>query len=106
MNDSVSFTDLTFVTLNSDETKNFWTPERPDSYAHGTAMGRDYAAELIAYMRATDDTQIFGTVIRAITRSGEWGPVEIGFVSAFSVAILNGCSILEPKVEQPVAAAA
>lgn len=106
MNDSVSFTDLTFVTLNSDETKNFWTPERPANYAHGTAMGRDYAAELISYMVATGDSQIFGTVIRAISRSGEWGPVEIGFMAAFGVAVINGRSILEPVIKRPFATAA
>lgn len=105
MTDSQVLADLTFVTRNGDGTLNLWTPERPDSYAEACAMGRDYAAELQAFMRLTNNVQIFGAVMRAITRGGVYEAVETGFTTHFGI-LLCGVTVVESQAVEPVRAAA
>lgn len=87
MNDSPNLADLTFVTRKSDGTLDLWTPERPELYAVANAMGRDYAAELLMMIRHSNNPVLFGAVIRAIARSGEYGAVEIGFCHSIGVEL-------------------
>lgn len=87
MTDSIS--DLTFVTRTAAGTLDLWTPERTGDYANDCAMGRDYAAELLAHMVTSQDSGIFGAVMRAITRSGVYDAVEIGFCTHLGVYLLG-----------------
>lgn len=105
MTESVSdIADLTFVTRNADGTLNLWTPERPLDYAAACAMGRDYGAELVAHMALTGDPTIFGAVVRAITRGGEFGSVETGFCMVFGLKGIGVDSTSQPV--RPIAAQA
>lgn len=87
MSDSPNLAELTFVTRKTDGTLDLWTPERPDHYATANAMGRDYAAELLLMIRQTSNPVLFGAVIRAIARAGEYGAVEIGFCHSLGVEL-------------------
>lgn len=88
-----SVADLTFVTKKARNdiggTFNLWTPERPDDVTEARQMGHDYAAELMLMIRKTGEHQIFGAVIRAISESGTYGPVEMGFCHAIGIELLG-----------------
>ena len=99
--------DLTFVTFHIDGTKDLWTPERTGDYAADIALGNDYAAELILFIRATSNASFFGAVLRTITRKGVYGPTEIGFCNAIGVTLV-GLNWIEPasSAVKPLSAAA
>lgn len=69
--------------------KNLWSPRRTGNYADDTAMGRQYADELLAHMRLKECPLAFGQVMRAITESGTYDAVEIGFCSRLGIHILT-----------------
>jgi hypothetical protein len=104
MTDSIA--DLTFVTRMASGTLDLWTPERPDDYSQGCTMGRDYAAELLAFMRANNDATVFKGVLQALSRCGVWGAVEIGFCTHFGIALLDGKATWDPLPVCEEAAAA
>jgi hypothetical protein len=89
MTESFAVADLTFVTRNGDGTLDLWTPERPENYAAACAMGRDYGSELMAFMKLNDNLTIFGAVVRAIARGGEFGGVETGFCAVFALGAIG-----------------
>jgi len=103
MIDSPQLADLTFVTKREDGTLDLWTPERPDDYAIANAMGRDYAAEVLLMMKNTNNPALFGAVIRAIVRSGEYSGVEIGFCHGLGVELagLNIKRAVPSRSKQP-----
>ncbi len=103
MCDSHEMAALTFVTRRGDGRLDLWTPERPADYAAGNAMGRDYATEMLAYMATSGDASIFGAVVRAITRSGRYEAVEIGFCSVIGIQLLGvGKPVLIPDIVVPM----
>lgn len=77
---------LSFVATH-DEKSVFWAPERPSNYVDACTLGRTYAAELHGYMYATQDTAVFGAVIRAMMADGNWTGVEAGFCQGFGIVL-------------------
>lgn len=62
-------------------TVNFWSPTRSDNYEQDCRTGRAYAEELLAYLGKSQDATIFGSIVRAIAKQGQYEAVEIGFCS-------------------------
>lgn len=97
---------LTFTTRLPNGTLDMWTPEVPASWAAGNAMGRDYAAELVAFMQATGNPSVFGAVMREITRKGVYEAVETGFTGYFGVVLAGVDATVKAIAVQPVRSAA
>ncbi|MEG3175843.1 hypothetical protein U1872_06345 [Sphingomonas sp. RB3P16] len=57
-------------------------------YATDCQSGRDHAEALADYIVAEGDPNIFGSVVRAITESGSFGAIEIGFCNTIAQRLL------------------
>jgi hypothetical protein len=99
----LQITDLSFV----ESKKNVWSPRRTGDYAQDAAYGRDCAEELLLYMRVKDDPLPYSQVARAISESGRFEAVEIGFCSRMGIHLLVGSgpqcatSVIDGVVENP-----
>jgi hypothetical protein len=99
----LQITDLSFV----QSKKNVWSPRRTGNYAQDAAYGRDCAEELLLYMRVKDDPLPYSQVARAISESGRFEAVEIGFCSRIGIHLLVGserqcaASITDGVMENP-----
>jgi len=75
---------LSFV-KHIDGTTCFWAPDRTGTPAELNARGRSYARELQNFIVTYDNVIIYNSVARAMTCSGEYGPVEIGFCTQIGI---------------------
>jgi len=80
---------LSFVEQTASEAVAFWEPDRSGEYEVACARGRDYADELLSYIRDEQNPTIFGSVVRAITAGGIYGAVEIGFCNRIGIQLLG-----------------
>lgn len=80
--------DLSFTAFKPD-TQDFWNPDRSGSYTECCARGRAYAKELIKHIRDTENPTVFGSVVRAISASGRYEGIEIGFCTEVGVQLLG-----------------
>lgn len=78
---------LSFVRLLSNGTKDFWSPRRTGDYEVDCRIGRAAADETLTYIRDTQDTVIFGAIVRAITRHGRYDGVEAGFCTQIGIDV-------------------
>lgn len=85
-----TFADLSFLTWN-DETRCWWTPERPEDYAHACELGREYADEFMLHCKHVDDRGETGSMLNKITAAmvagGVYGGVEVAFSQAIGERI-------------------
>lgn len=72
-----------------------WSPQRTGDYGTDTAQGRQYADELLNYMRLKGCPLAFGYVMRAITDTGVYDAVEIGFCSRFGIHVLSRSAVAQ-----------
>lgn len=79
---NTTFADLSFTTWN-DATRCWWTPERPDDYAHACALGREYATEFVLHCERVGNRGESGSMLNhimgAMVAGGMYGGVEIAF---------------------------
>lgn len=69
--------------------KDYWAPERTDSYATDCRNGRSYASELIDYIAYAEAAPFLGHVCAAIAASGVHGGVEVGFFQELAERLIT-----------------
>lgn len=68
---------------------NFWSPGTAKDYSAECAMGRKYAADLVNYMRDTDDISILPRIIGAMPVERDRTGFEIGFLFGIAIAAVE-----------------
>lgn len=95
MNSSVSDIDITaalnFVKVEDNGAICYWEPDRSGEWDEDCATGRKAAADLVSYIKRSNNPHILRLVLADMFRDGRKGDgVEVGFMSASSAMMVRG----------------
>lgn len=79
--------ELPFVSVGSKTI--FWKPVRSGNYEVDCATGREYAENLLAFMRKNQNPLILRSVIQSMNSQDALGGVEIGFLTRLGTELLR-----------------
>lgn len=66
-----------------------WRAPHSGTIADCNREGRRRADELVEYLGCNDTPFVFGHVVRAISETRQWGPMEIAFFQRIGSAVAN-----------------